>query len=52
MPMPCPWLECSFDEAVLRDDPDFAAEIERWSTYIGQGAIRFYLPPSPPPSPR
>ncbi|WP_122436119.1 efflux RND transporter permease subunit [Pseudomonas viridiflava] len=27
-------------EASLRDDPD----IERWSTYIGQGALRFYLP--------
>ena len=31
-------------EAVLRDDPDIAPSIERWSTYIGQGAIRFYLP--------
>jgi multidrug efflux pump subunit AcrB len=31
-------------EQILRDDPEFAAEIERWSTYIGQGAIRFYLP--------
>ncbi|AFL73405.1 efflux RND transporter permease subunit [Thiocystis violascens] len=31
-------------EQVLRDDPEFAPEIERWSTYIGQGAIRFYLP--------
>ena len=31
-------------EQVLRDDPDFAPEIARWSTYIGQGAIRFYLP--------
>lgn len=31
-------------EAVLRDDPEFANEIERWSTYLGQGAIRFYLP--------
>ena len=31
-------------EQILRDDPAFAAEIERWSTYIGQGAIRFYLP--------
>ena len=29
---------------MLRDDPEFAPEIERWSTYIGQGAIRFYLP--------
>ena len=28
----------------MRNDPDFAPEIERWSTYIGQGAIRFYLP--------
>ncbi|WP_145191076.1 efflux RND transporter permease subunit [Pseudomonas sp. URMO17WK12:I11] len=27
-------------EATLKDDPD----IESWSTYIGQGAIRFYLP--------
>ncbi|MCQ9470541.1 efflux RND transporter permease subunit [Pseudomonas alliivorans] len=27
-------------EASLKDDPD----IERWSTYIGQGALRFYLP--------
>ncbi|WP_437882991.1 efflux RND transporter permease subunit [Pseudomonas sp. LRF_L74] len=27
-------------EALLKDDPD----IERWSTYIGQGAVRFYLP--------
>jgi multidrug efflux pump subunit AcrB len=27
-------------EASLKDDPDIA----RWSTYIGQGAIRFYLP--------
>ena len=27
-------------ESALRDDPD----IERWSTYIGRGAIRFYLP--------
>jgi multidrug efflux pump subunit AcrB len=25
---------------VLRDDPD----VERWSTYVGRGAIRFYLP--------
>ncbi|WP_295406037.1 efflux RND transporter permease subunit [uncultured Thiocystis sp.] len=31
-------------EQVLREDPAFAPEIERWSTYIGQGAIRFYLP--------
>lgn len=31
-------------EQILRDDPDLASEIERWSTYIGQGAIRFYLP--------
>ncbi len=28
-----------FDEA-LKGDPD----VERWSTYIGRGAIRFYLP--------
>ncbi len=27
-------------EATLKGDPDIA----RWSTYIGQGAIRFYLP--------
>jgi multidrug efflux pump subunit AcrB len=27
-------------ERLLRADPD----IERWSTYIGQGAVRFYLP--------
>ncbi|WP_295472797.1 efflux RND transporter permease subunit [uncultured Pseudomonas sp.] len=27
-------------EATLKDDPD----ILRWSTYIGQGALRFYLP--------
>ena len=27
-------------EASLKGDPD----IERWSTYIGRGAIRFYLP--------
>jgi multidrug efflux pump subunit AcrB len=27
-------------DAVLADDPD----IERWSTYVGRGAIRFYLP--------
>ncbi len=27
-------------EASFKDDPD----IERWSTYIGQGALRFYLP--------
>ena len=27
-------------EATLKGDPD----IERWSTYIGEGAIRFYLP--------
>ncbi|MFC0219658.1 multidrug efflux pump subunit AcrB [Pseudochelatococcus lubricantis] len=27
-------------EALIKDDED----IERWSTYIGQGAIRFYLP--------
>ena len=28
-----------FDE-VLKGDPD----VERWSTYVGRGAIRFYLP--------
>lgn len=27
-------------EAVLRDD----ADVQRWSSYIGRGAIRFYLP--------
>ncbi|MEB2344631.1 MAG: efflux RND transporter permease subunit [Deltaproteobacteria bacterium] len=27
-------------EAILAEDPD----VERWSSYIGQGAIRFYLP--------
>jgi multidrug efflux pump subunit AcrB len=27
-------------EAILRDDPD----IELWTTYVGQGAVRFYLP--------
>jgi multidrug efflux pump len=27
-------------DAVLKDDPD----VERWSTYVGRGAIRFYLP--------
>ena len=27
-------------EASIKDDPD----IVRWSTYIGQGAVRFYLP--------
>ncbi|MDD1967321.1 efflux RND transporter permease subunit [Pseudomonas sp. NPDC090203] len=27
-------------EAIIKDDPD----IVRWSTYIGQGAVRFYLP--------
>jgi len=27
-------------DAALRDDPD----VERWSTYVGRGAIRFYLP--------
>lgn len=27
-------------EATLKGDPD----IERWSTYVGSGAIRFYLP--------
>ncbi|GGJ96194.1 efflux RND transporter permease subunit [Pseudomonas matsuisoli] len=27
-------------EATLKDDPD----IRRWSTYVGQGALRFYLP--------
>ena len=32
-------LSARFD-AMLTDDPD----VERWSTYVGQGAIRFYLP--------
>ena len=27
-------------DALLRNDPD----VERWSTYVGRGAIRFYLP--------
>src|SRR4029079_5498482 len=27
-------------DAALRDDPD----LDRWSTYVGRGAIRFYLP--------
>src|SRR5262249_28939444 len=27
-------------DAMLKDD----ADIERWSTYVGRGAIRFYLP--------
>jgi multidrug efflux pump subunit AcrB len=27
-------------EAIIKDDPD----VVRWSTYIGQGAVRFYLP--------
>ncbi len=27
-------------EAILAEDPD----VERWSSYIGQGVIRFYLP--------
>ena len=27
-------------DAILKDDPDVA----RWSTYVGRGAIRFYLP--------
>ncbi len=27
-------------DAVLKGDPD----VERWSTYVGRGAIRFYLP--------
>ncbi len=27
-------------EEILKSDPD----IERWSSYVGQGAIRFYLP--------
>ena len=27
-------------DAVVKDDPDVA----RWSTYVGRGAIRFYLP--------
>jgi multidrug efflux pump subunit AcrB len=27
-------------DAIMKDDPD----VERWSTYIGRGAIRFYLP--------
>jgi multidrug efflux pump len=27
-------------DSLLRNDPD----VDRWSTYIGQGAVRFYLP--------
>ncbi len=27
-------------DALLKGDPD----VERWSTYVGRGAIRFYLP--------
>jgi multidrug efflux pump subunit AcrB len=27
-------------DALLKDDPD----VKRWSTYVGRGAIRFYLP--------
>jgi multidrug efflux pump subunit AcrB len=27
-------------DAALKDDPD----VKRWSTYVGRGAIRFYLP--------
>src|SRR5262249_23919384 len=27
-------------DAILKDDPD----VERWSTYVGRGAIRIYLP--------
>jgi multidrug efflux pump subunit AcrB len=27
-------------DALLKNDPD----VERWSTYVGRGAIRFYLP--------
>jgi multidrug efflux pump subunit AcrB len=27
-------------DAILKDDPDVA----RWSTYVGRGAVRFYLP--------
>lgn len=27
-------------DAMLRDDPD----VDHWSTYIGRGAVRFYLP--------
>jgi hypothetical protein len=27
-------------DAILNGDPD----VERWSTYVGRGAIRFYLP--------
>jgi multidrug efflux pump subunit AcrB len=27
-------------DAVLKDDPD----IDHWSSYVGQGAVRFYLP--------
>jgi multidrug efflux pump len=27
-------------DALLKDDPD----VDHWSTYVGQGAVRFYLP--------
>jgi multidrug efflux pump subunit AcrB len=27
-------------DAILKNDPD----VDRWSTYVGQGAVRFYLP--------
>ena len=27
-------------DRILKEDPD----VERWSTYVGRGAIRFYLP--------
>ncbi|MGH2343115.1 efflux RND transporter permease subunit [Segnochrobactraceae bacterium EtOH-i3] len=30
-------------DALLKDDPD----VDRWSTYVGRGAIRFYLPLNP-----
>src|SRR5690606_25881851 len=32
-------IAARFDD-VLKTDPD----VERWSTYVGRGAIRFYLP--------
>lgn len=31
-------------ESRLKDDGDIAKDVERWSSYVGQGAVRFYLP--------
>ena len=38
-PMPASDLSAKLD-GILKDDPD----VERWSAYVGRGAIRFYLP--------